>query len=57
MQESDGQLVLGNVTLPVGRKLNRSSGEGGLFLGPLGVPYIESTLSPSNLDKFEGRFL
>ncbi|KAL5361196.1 hypothetical protein BJX96DRAFT_82351 [Aspergillus floccosus] len=53
---NDEQPILGNVTLPVGRKVDRFGGEGGNFLGPLGAPYIERSLPPSNLDNFDGDF-
>lgn len=56
MLENDGQPILGNVTLPVGRKLDRFGGENGNFFSPLGAPYIERALPPSNLDTFDGEF-
>ncbi|KAJ6128229.1 hypothetical protein N7471_009446 [Penicillium samsonianum] len=54
--ESDGQPILGNVTLEVGRKIDRFGGEGGNYFSPLGAPYIERALPPSNLDTFDGKF-
>lgn len=56
MLESDGQPILGNVTLEVGRKIDRFGGEGGNYFSPLGAPYIERALPPSNLDTFDGKF-
>lgn len=41
--------ILGNYTLRVGRKLDRFGAETGRFLSPLGAPYIERALPPSNL--------
>jgi hypothetical protein len=41
--------ILGNVTLRVGQKLDRFGAETGKFLAPLGAPYIERALPPSNL--------
>lgn len=54
--ETDGQPLLGIVTLPIGRKIDRFGGEGGNFFGPLGAPYIERALPPMNLDTFDGDF-
>ena len=45
---------MGNAILTVGRKIDRFGGEGGNFLGPLGAPYIERALPPSNLLPAEG---
>ena len=56
MLESDGQPILGNVTLEVGRKIDRFGGEGGNYFSPLGAPYIERALPPQNLDTFDGKF-
>lgn len=56
MGDGAGQPIVGNVTLPVGQKLDRFGGEGGNFLSPLGAPYIERSLPPSNLDTFDGEF-
>lgn len=50
------QPVLGNSTLPVGQKLDRFGSEGGIFLSPLGAPYIERALPPQNLNTFDGRY-
>jgi hypothetical protein len=41
--------ILGNVTLRVGQKVDRFGAETGNFLAPLGAPYIERALPPSNL--------
>lgn len=41
--------VYGNVTLRVGQKLDRFGAETGKYLTPLGAPYIERALPPSNL--------
>ncbi|KAJ5236860.1 hypothetical protein N7489_006951 [Penicillium chrysogenum] len=41
--------ILGNYTLRVGQKLDRFGSEHGNFLAPLGAPYIERSLPPSNL--------
>ncbi|KAJ5582240.1 hypothetical protein N7535_000860 [Penicillium sp. DV-2018c] len=41
--------ILGNFTLRVGQKLDRFGSEYGKFLAPLGAPYIERALPPSNL--------
>jgi hypothetical protein len=41
--------IEGNMTLPVGQKLDRFGSEYGNFMAPLGAPYIERSLPPSNL--------
>ncbi|KAJ6083361.1 hypothetical protein N7467_007496 [Penicillium canescens] len=41
--------IQGNMTLPVGQKLDRFGSEYGNFMAPLGAPYIERSLPPSNL--------
>ncbi|CAG8000695.1 unnamed protein product [Penicillium salamii] len=41
--------ISGNVTLRVGQKVDRFGSESGKFLAPLGAPYIERALPPSNL--------
>lgn len=41
--------IFGNFTLRVGQKLDRFGSESGKFLAPLGAPYIERALPPSNL--------
>ncbi|KAL4926418.1 TNT domain-containing protein [Aspergillus undulatus] len=48
--------VLGNVTLPVGQKLDRFGSEYGAFLAPLGAPYIERSLPPNNLITYDGAY-
>ncbi|EAW16679.1 TNT domain-containing protein [Aspergillus fischeri NRRL 181] len=48
--------ILGNATLPVGMKLDRFGSEYGSFLAPLGAPYIERSLPPSNLNTFDGMY-
>ncbi|KAJ5573533.1 uncharacterized protein N7459_007960 [Penicillium hispanicum] len=52
----DGNKLLGNTTLPVGQKLDRFGSEYGSFLAPLGAPYIERSLPPSNLDTYDGDY-
>lgn len=47
---------MGNTTLPVGQKLDRFGSEYGSFLAPLGAPYIERSLPPSNLNTFDGDY-
>lgn len=47
-----GKPILANVTLPAGKKLDRFGSEMGTFLSPLGAPYIERSLPPSNLNTF-----
>ncbi|EPS27910.1 hypothetical protein POX_e06885 [Penicillium oxalicum] len=51
---TSGTPIIGNVTLPVGQKLDRFGSEYGSFLAPLGAPYIERALPPSNLDTYDG---
>lgn len=51
-----GAPILGNTTLPVGQKLDRFGSEYGSFLAPLGAPYIERSLPPSNLNTFDGDY-
>ncbi|KAJ5410780.1 uncharacterized protein N7487_005139 [Penicillium crustosum] len=46
---SENVSILGNITLNVGQKLDRFGSEYGKFLAPLGAPYIERSLPPSNL--------
>ncbi|OQE46445.1 hypothetical protein PENCOP_c001G05719 [Penicillium coprophilum] len=46
---SENESILGNFTLRVGQKLDRFGSEYGKFLAPLGAPYIERSLPPSNL--------
>ncbi|KAJ5960602.1 uncharacterized protein N7479_007752 [Penicillium vulpinum] len=46
---SKNESILGNFTLQVGQKLDRFGSEYGTFLAPLGAPYIERSLPPSNL--------
>ena len=41
--------ISGTATLVVGQKLDRFGSESGGFLAPLGAPYIERSLPPSNL--------
>ncbi|MFC0863975.1 TNT domain-containing protein [Sphaerimonospora cavernae] len=40
--------------LPVGYKVDRFGGESGAFLSPLGTPYSQRALPPSNLNTFSG---
>ncbi|KAF7719930.1 Uncharacterized protein PECH_005787 [Penicillium ucsense] len=51
-----GDPIIGNATLPVGQKLDRFGSEYGSFLAPLGAPYIERSLPPSNLDTYDGAY-
>ncbi|CAI7579089.1 unnamed protein product [Penicillium glandicola] len=46
---SENVSILGNFTLRMGQKLDRFGSEYGKFLAPLGAPYIERSLPPSNL--------
>jgi Tuberculosis necrotizing toxin len=48
--------IQGNTTLPVGQKLDRFGSEYGAFLAPLGAPYIERALPPTNLDTSDGEY-
>ncbi|KAI9372972.1 hypothetical protein BJX61DRAFT_409970 [Aspergillus egyptiacus] len=48
--------ITGNVTLPIGQKLDRFGSEFGTFLAPLGAPYIERALPPSNLNTYDGEY-
>ncbi|RHZ70709.1 hypothetical protein CDV55_104528 [Aspergillus turcosus] len=52
----NGAIIIGNATLEVGRKVDRFGGEGGNFLAPLGAPYIERSLPPSNLKTFDQKY-
>jgi hypothetical protein len=49
-----GDPILGNATLAVGQKVDRFGSEYGKFLAPLGAPFIERALPPSNLDTYDG---
>ncbi|KAL4940431.1 hypothetical protein BDV06DRAFT_224078 [Aspergillus oleicola] len=46
----------GNVTLPVGQKLDRFGSEYGTFHAPLGAPYVERSLPPNNLITYDGAY-
>ncbi|KAJ5188836.1 Protein of unknown function DUF4237 [Penicillium cf. griseofulvum] len=46
---SENESILGNFTLRIGQKIDRFGSEYGKFLAPLGAPYIERSLPPSNL--------
>ncbi|KAJ5513945.1 hypothetical protein N7463_003497 [Penicillium fimorum] len=46
---TEKESILGSFTLQVGQKLDRFGSEYGKFLAPLGAPYIERSLPPSNL--------
>ncbi|KAL2817479.1 hypothetical protein BDW59DRAFT_175436 [Aspergillus cavernicola] len=48
--------IIGNVSLPVGQKLDRFGSEYGRFLAALGAPYIERSLPPSNLITYDGNY-
>ncbi|KAJ6035828.1 hypothetical protein N7540_000107 [Penicillium herquei] len=54
--ETDEKPISGTVKLPVGRKIDRFGGEGGNFFSPLGAPYIERALPPSNLKTYDTKF-
>ncbi|KAJ5110473.1 hypothetical protein N7532_001008 [Penicillium argentinense] len=56
VENTAGQAIIGNTTLPVGQKVDRFGSEYGTFLAPLGAPYIERSLPPSNLDTFDGDY-
>ncbi|RJE18491.1 hypothetical protein PHISCL_09167, partial [Aspergillus sclerotialis] len=49
-----GQPHIRTVTLTPGQKLDRFGSEFGSFLAPLGAPFIERSLPPSNLDTGSG---
>ena len=49
-----GAPIIGNATLSVGQKVDRFGSEYGKFLAPLGAPYIQRSLPPSNLDTYDG---
>ncbi|KAJ5675745.1 hypothetical protein N7462_008642 [Penicillium macrosclerotiorum] len=48
--------ILGNATLSVGQKVDRFGSEYGSFLAPLGSPYIQRSLPPSNLITYDGDY-
>ncbi|KAJ9303485.1 hypothetical protein DTO217A2_7075 [Paecilomyces variotii] len=52
--DTENQPILGNATLPVGAKVDRFGSEYGSFLAPLGAPYIQRALPPSNLNAAPG---
>ncbi|KAL4816756.1 hypothetical protein BDW67DRAFT_161484 [Aspergillus spinulosporus] len=54
--DDEEAVIIGNVTLPVGQKLDRFGSEYGTFLAPLGAPYIERSLPPSNLITYDGNY-
>ncbi|KAJ0413652.1 hypothetical protein BJY00DRAFT_319592 [Aspergillus carlsbadensis] len=54
--DDDEVPIIGNVTLPVGQKLDRFGSEYGTFLAALGAPYIERSLPPSNLITHDGNY-
>lgn len=54
--DTENQPILGNASLPVGQKLDRFGSEHGTFLAPLGAPYIERSLPPSNLKTYDGNY-
>jgi len=56
VEEGSNGPILGNASLPVGMKLDRFGSEYGSFLAPLGAPYIERSLPPSNLDTYDGNY-
>ncbi|OXV08742.1 hypothetical protein Egran_03495 [Elaphomyces granulatus] len=56
VMNTNGVAIQGNATLPVGQKLDRFGSKYGTFLAPLGAPYIERSLPPSNLDTSDGQY-
>ncbi|BCR96689.1 uncharacterized protein AKAW2_30008S [Aspergillus luchuensis] len=54
--DTQGSSIQGNVTLPIGQKIDRFGSESGTFLAVLGAPYIERALPPTNLDTEDGFF-
>ncbi|BCS17335.1 TNT domain-containing protein [Aspergillus puulaauensis] len=54
--DTENVAIIGNVSLPVGQKLDRFGSEYGTFLAPLGSPYIERSLPPSNLVTYDGEY-
>lgn len=54
--DSTDSPIRGNVTLPVGQKLDRFGSEYGKYLGTLGAPYIERALPPNNLITYDGKY-
>lgn len=56
MLDTDGKPIFGSYILPVGRKVDRFGGDYGHYLGPLGAPYIERALPPSNLNTDNTKF-
>ncbi|MFC4585548.1 TNT domain-containing protein [Sphaerisporangium corydalis] len=49
---SNGRVLVAGMTLRVGEKLDRFGGENGSFLSPLGTPYAERAIPPTNLTTF-----
>lgn len=54
--KANGEPIKANVTLPVGRKIDRFGPPSGNFFSPLGAPYIERALPPRNLNNSDGNF-
>ncbi|KAJ5242326.1 uncharacterized protein N7469_000653 [Penicillium citrinum] len=56
VENTKGDAIIGNATLPVGQKVDRFGSEYGSFLAPLGAPYIQRSLPPSNLITYDGDY-
>ncbi|CAG8436481.1 3940_t:CDS:1, partial [Scutellospora calospora] len=46
----EGELILGNISLSIGTKLDRFGSEFGKYLSPIHLPYSQRALPPSNLN-------
>ncbi|GII78681.1 hypothetical protein Sru01_36630 [Sphaerisporangium rufum] len=46
----NGKVLAAGMTLRAGEKLDRFGGEGGSFMAPLGMPFPQRALPPTNLD-------
>ncbi|KAL8283482.1 hypothetical protein RQP46_005585 [Phenoliferia psychrophenolica] len=44
------QPIAGNMSLPVGTRVDRFGYEGGRYVSPAGTPYVQRALPPQNLD-------
>ncbi|WP_405146848.1 TNT domain-containing protein [Sphaerisporangium sp. NBC_01403] len=51
---SNGRPLITAMTLLVGEKLDRFGGEGGAFLAPIGTPFSQRGIPPTNLETFPG---
>lgn len=52
--DNTGRPIYGNVTLKVGMLIDRFGSEGGDFVSPLGAPYEQRAIPPSNLNAASG---